>query len=173
LDTTLLISVLLCIVAIVALFAYLLRELFARKTVTTFDPMWLEEFSVAKYRPMTRLLAEEDYAFLAGQSGFDAKISATLRAERRRIFRAYLRSLVRDFNRLHFCAKLMASHSSEDRSEVLTTLVKQRITFSFALAAVECRLVMHTFGFGPVEVRKLISTLDQSRSLLVASPGRA
>jgi len=168
-----LLSLVLSIVAMAAVFAYLLRELFNRKTIATFDPLWLEEFSIAKYRPMMRLLAEEDYAFLAGQSGFDEKISANLRSERRRIFRAYLRSLVRDFNRLHFCAKLMATHSTEDRSEVLTALVKQRVTFSFALATVECRLVLHTFGFGPVEVRKLISTLDQSRMLLVATPGRA
>jgi hypothetical protein len=168
-----LLPLLLVIVGIVALFAYLLRELFARKTVSTFDPLWLEEFSIAKYRPMMRLLAEEDYAFLAGQSGFDEKISSNLRAERRRIFRAYLRSLVRDFNRLHYCAKLMATHSTEDRSDVLTMLVKQRVAFSFALAAVECRLIVHTLGFGPVEVRNLISTLDQSRMLLVATPCRA
>jgi hypothetical protein len=169
----LLFLLLLSIVAIVALFAFLLRELFARNTVSTFDPMWLQEFSIAKYRPMARLLADEDYEFVANQSGFDEKISSNLRAERRRIFRAYLRSLVHDFNRLHFCAKLMATHSSEDRSDVLNTLVKQRVTFSLALAAVECRLILHSFGFGPVEVRKLISTLDQSRMLLVATPGRA
>jgi hypothetical protein len=138
-----------------------------------FDPMGLPEFSLTKDRPMVHLLAAEDYELWANQTGFDEKLSSNLRVERRRIFRAYLRSLVRDFNRLHLCAKLMETHSSEDRSEVLTTLLKQRITFSLALAAVECRLILYSFGFGPVESRKLISTLDQSRMLLVATPGGA
>ncbi len=165
--------VLALILVVIGAFAYLFRELFSRTTVLTFDPLWLEEFSVSKYRPMMRLLSEDDYAFLADQSGFDKKISSRLRSERRRIFRAYLRSLVRDFNRLYFCAKLMASHASEDRSDVLVKLVRQKFTFSFAVAAVEARLLLHTLGFGVVDVRNLINALDQTRSQLIAVPGQA
>ena len=165
--------VLALILVVIGLFAYLFRELFSRTTVSTFDPQWLEEFSVSKYRPMMRLLSEDDYAFLADQSGFDKKISSKLRSERRRIFRAYLRSLVRDFNRLHFCAKLMAAHASEDRSDVFAKLMKLRFTFSISVATVEARLLLHTVGFGVVDVRNLIDALDQTRTQLVTLPGHA
>ena len=33
------------------------------------DPVWLRNFSVSSYRPMERLLNEDDMAFLKAQSG--------------------------------------------------------------------------------------------------------
>src|SRR5215471_20655160 len=60
-----------------------------------------DEFSLARYEPMGRLLAEEDFVFLAAQPGYRPEIGAKLRRERRQIFRLYLRELSRDFHRLH------------------------------------------------------------------------
>src|SRR3954453_18457674 len=142
----------------------LFREMASRTHPADFDPAWLEDFSIAKYRPMLRLLSEDDYEFLASQAGYQGKIASQLRAERRRVFRAYLRNLIRDFHRLHHVAKLMAVYSAQDRPEMAITLFKQRLTFTTAVAAVRVRLALHTVGIGAVDVRNIINSLDNMRS---------
>lgn len=139
---------------------FLLRKLAVHKGATGYDPQWLEDFSISKYRPMLRLLSEDDYEFLASQAGYQGKIASQLRSERRKVFRAYLRNLVRDFHRLHQVAKLMAIYSSYDRPELTAALLRQRVTFSLAVFAIRGRLVLHTFGVGVVDVRHLIGSLD-------------
>ena len=123
----------------------LLRELLSRSSSTEFDPAWLDDFSIAKYRPMLRLLSEDDYRFLANQPGYQVKMASQLRAERRKVFRAYLRNLVRDFHRLHHAAKLMAVYSAHDRPELAQALMRQQVTFSVAVLSVKARLMLH-FG---------------------------
>jgi hypothetical protein len=145
---------------IAALLAILLRKLIAPATVTACDPAWLEEFSIQKYRPMMRLLSEDDYEFLSTQSGYDPKIARKLRMERRRIFRSYLSNLVRDFDRLHLAARMALVYSAEDRPELASKLMKQRLLFSFAVCSVEARLLLHTAGLGTVDVHGLLGTLD-------------
>ena len=142
---------------------FLVRKIATHKSSFEYDPQWLEDFSISKYRPMLRLLSEDDYEFLASQAGYQGKIASQLRSERRKVFRAYLRNLVRDFHRLQQVAKLMALCSSQDRPELTTALLKQRVTFSFAVFAVKVRLGLHTVGIGAVDVRNLIGTLDHLR----------
>src|SRR5207237_4592544 len=45
--------------------------------------------SIEKYRPMERLLREDDLRFLSAQSGFSAALGRRFRRDRRRIFRGY------------------------------------------------------------------------------------
>jgi len=142
---------------------FLVRKLATHKRSTGYDPQWLEDFSISKYRPMLRLLSEDDYEFLASQAGYQGKIASQLRMERRKVFRAYLRNLVRDFHRLQQVAKMMALYSSQDRPDFTAALLKQRVTFSLAVAAVRVRLVLHTVGIGAVDVRNLIGSLDHMR----------
>jgi len=142
----------------------LIRKMVSRTRGVEYDPAWLEDFSIAKYRPMLRLLSEDDYEFLASQAGYQGKIASQLRAERRRVFRAYLRNLVRDFHRLHQVAKMMAVYSAQDRPEMGLTLLKQSVTFSLAVTAVRIRLVLHGLGIGVVDVRNIIESLDNMRS---------
>lgn len=124
---------------------------------------WLSRFSVEKYRPMERLLAEEDFAFLARQPGFTPRLARRLRAEHRRVFRGYLRSLRRDFNRLYTATKLLLLDSAHDRPDLALTLLKQRLTFELALAAVHGRLALQTLGLGTVDVRGLVGALENMR----------
>jgi hypothetical protein len=142
----------------------LFRRMASRTEPMEYDPAWLEDFTIAKYRPMLRLLSEDDYEFLASQAGYQGKIASQLRAERRKVFKAYLRNLVRDFHRLHHVAKMMAVYSAHDRPEMAMALLKQRVTFSVAVMAVRVRLMLHTVGIGAVEVRNLIDSLDHMRS---------
>src|SRR5947209_5513403 len=124
-------------------FLFLLRRLATPSSVTACDEAWLEEFSVAKYRPMLRLLAQEDYEFLATQAGYKPEIAKKLRKERRRIFRSYLSNLVRDFHRLQLSAKMLVVNAQIDREDLVSKLMMQKLNFTLAVAIVEVRLVLH------------------------------
>jgi hypothetical protein len=122
------------------------------------DAAWLQNFSAARYRPMLRLLAEDDYEFLTAL-GSDRSVVRRLRSERRRIFRMYLRNLSRDFARLHRAARVLALES-EQGSEVAERLIRMRVQFTVAVMAVQFRLTMHALGIGTVDVRNLIQALE-------------
>ncbi len=128
----------------------------------------LSHFSLERYRPMERLFSSEDYEFLASQPGFTPRIARRLAAERRKIFRRYLRCLKRDFDRLYAATKLLLLHSAEDRPDLAMALLKQRLTFQLALAAVYCRLGLQTLGLGTVDARGLITALEAMRNQLRA-----
>jgi hypothetical protein len=141
----------------------LVRKLAGPATVSQCDPEWITNFSVARYRPMLRLLDEADYKFLASQPGYSKKYIDRLRAERRAIFRAYLRNLVRDFHRLHMAARMVLVFAPHDRPDLAMTLMRQRFLFTFAIMAIECRLLLHAVGIGTVDVRTLLQALDNMR----------
>lgn len=143
--------------------AVLLKRLSARSDSAVLNWVWLESFSVSKYRPMERLLSEQDIRFLRAQPGYRPGMARRLRAERRRIFRAYLKGLARDFGRLHQAARVLVLHAPRDRSDVAAALAWQRLVFLGALAAVHFRLLLHTFGLGPVDVRSLVDVLESTR----------
>lgn len=152
--------------AVVLVFLALFRRLVTRGGATEPDLAWSSEFSVAKYRPMERLFLEEDYDFLAAQPGFHPRISRKLQAERRRVFRHYLRCLRRDFDRLSTTAKLLLLQAQEDQPELAHGLLKQRFTFSCAMYMVQCRLALQPLGLGTVDVRGLVDAVEGMRDQL-------
>ncbi|MGO9094580.1 MAG: hypothetical protein ACLQGV_05100 [Bryobacteraceae bacterium] len=158
-------SVILAVLFGVAFFQ-LFNRLILRQKETRADVEWCRDFSIARYRPMERLFVEEDYDFLSEQPGFHPGIFRKLQAERRRVFRHYLRCLRRDFDRLSAGAKLVLVHSAEDRPDLATTLLKQRWLFNYAMAVVQVRLVLQTMGIGRVDVHRLVSPLEAMRSQL-------
>jgi hypothetical protein len=158
-------AVVLAVLAAVA-FVLLFRGLIARDKDAHADLEWSSEFSIAKYRPMERLFLEEDYDFLAAQPGFHPKIYRKLQAERRRVFRHYLRCLRRDFDRLSTAAKLLLLSAPSDRPDLATTLLRQRLTFAYAMATVELRLLLQGVGIGTVDVRRLVDAVEGMREQL-------
>jgi len=147
-------------------FALLFRAVLRRDRFDDLTPEWLSNFSVARYKPMERLLSEDDFKFLGAQRGFEPKIARRLRSERRKIFREYLRCLRRDFGRLEAAVRLFMVNAREDRPEMAKALLRQRLAFTYGVFAAECRLVMHTFGIGTVDIRELVGSLDVMRSQL-------
>ena len=105
--------------------------------------------------------------FLARQPGYSKKIIKRLRVERRAIFRAYLRNLIQDFQKLHLAARVALVDAPHDRSDLAMTLLKQRLTFTVAIAAVECRMLQHALGFGRVDVSDLLPTFDRIRENII------
>lgn len=154
------------VAATAVVFGLLFKRMLIRGRTPDVDPEWLGRFSVSKYRPMERLLSEDDFEFLASQEGYEPRIGKRLRSERRRIFREYLRSMRRDFSRLETAVRLFMTDSVEDQAELARTLLRQRLNFNFAMASAEARLVMYWLGIGTVDIRELVGTLDIMRAEL-------
>jgi hypothetical protein len=151
---------------IAAALVFAFRRLAATRQDALPSGEWWANFSLEKYRPMERLFAPEDYEFLAAQPGFTPALARRLQAERRRIFRRYLKCLSRDFDRLYSATKLLLLTAAEDRSELALALWKQRLAFKLGLASVHAQLALQTLGLGTVQVHGLVRALERMREQL-------
>jgi hypothetical protein len=125
--------------------------------------------SAERYRPMLRLLSDEDLAF----ASVDAQLTRTLRARRRELFRSYLNCLTRDYAHLLAGVRAVMVQSGMDRPELAHALAKNRILFAIAICKVEFRLTLHAAGVGKVDVSALVGameTLSNQVRALSASP---
>ncbi len=128
-----------------------------------------------KYRPMKRLLQEDDFRFLSSQPGFSARLGRQFRKERRRVFRAYLRSLRMDFGRVSKACQMLVIHAAEDRGDLAKGIIRQRLLFALGIFAVEGRLLLHAAGVGTVDVHGLVESLEtmQAQIQVLLTPPQA
>ena len=154
---------------LVAAFGAVLFRLASRFDAAAVSSEWLDDFSLDNYAPMERLLDASDFRFLSAQPGYRPDMAKRLLAERRNIFSEYLELLVRDFNQLHFLAKLMLVHSAEDRPELARELLRQQIQFYAAVCFVRCKVALYPLGWTPVDVPKLLRALERMRGEIGAS----
>src|SRR5579884_2653909 len=75
-----------------------------------------------RYRPMLRLLSEEDLAVAAGNPSLVRK----LRSERRRLFRGYLHCVERDYGRLLAGIRMAMVQAHTDRRDLARALARNR-----------------------------------------------
>ena len=150
-------------VAVGAVLVFLFRRLIAGPKSLPVSVDWINDLSVARYRPMERLLSEEDYRFLASQPGFDKRMLRRLRSERRKVFRGYLACLSRDFSLVGAALRLMMMYSAQDRPELAGILYKQQAFFALGMLSVQWRLLLHACGVGTVDVRGLVSAMESMR----------
>ena len=113
-----------------------------------------------RYRPMLRLLSDDDLAFVSA----DRKLRRSLRTKRRRLFRGYLRCLTRDYARLLAGIRQTMVQSGVDRPDLARALAKNRVFFAIAMCKVEFRLAMHATGFGRVDISGLVDALEALRA---------
>lgn len=146
-----------------AAFFGILRTLLLPQRNACPNPEWIERFSTARYRPMERLLAERDFVFLAAQRGYEPAMARRLRAERRELFRGYLRSLQRDFGRICAALEVCLVHGAQDRPELAAALLRQRILFQWRVLQLQVRLALHAWGLGAVDARALLGVLESMR----------
>ena len=117
------------VAVLIAAFAVLVTKLFSSGAVHEVDAEWLRGFTSEQYRPMERLLSREDIGFLRSQPGYAPEVERVFRKERRKVFRAYLRMLARDFDRFHFALRALLRDSAEDRPDLAKALVQQKAMF--------------------------------------------
>ena len=122
---------------------------------------WIENISAGSYRPMQRLLAGDDFAFLLSHPGQTRRAVQQLRRERRKIFRGYLRCLRRDFNLICTGLQVLMMQSTYDRPDLAGLLISQKIRFQVNLMLVELHLLLHACGCNNLmDVRDLVTALD-------------
>ena len=117
------------------------------------------DLSWKDYRPLHRLLDPADFDYLREKGVSEEKINK-LRVERRKIYRLCLRSLARDFNRIHAALNLAVIQSSVDRSDLVAQLARQRVAFYRNLAVVEFRLALYACGFERMPAINLLQPME-------------
>ena len=122
-----------------------------------------------RYRPMLRLLSEEDFAPVRGNK----RLMRRLRADRTAIFRGYLRCLARDYGSLLAGLRMAAFQSSVDRPDLAQAILRNRMLFAGLLCRLDMMLFLHRAGIRGIDVTGLVETLDTLRAqtaMAAASP---
>jgi hypothetical protein len=152
------------LVLLLASFAVLVWKLASRFDARQCTAEWLDTFSLKTYAPMERLLDKHDFVFLASQPGYRPGMEKRVLAERRKIFRAYLRLLVRDFNQLIGIGKLMVVYSNRDQQEFARSLWRQQVRFYARFFALQVQLALYPWGWPAVDAGSLLASLGAMRT---------
>ncbi|MFY9726315.1 MAG: hypothetical protein WB579_23530 [Bryobacteraceae bacterium] len=124
---------------------------------------WIDELSVDRYRPMLRLLNQEDLRLLRTQPGCTPQMVAAFRIQRRQIFQMYLRQLESDFKLLCMALKVVMVHSKYDRPDLALVLLRNQVTFVYGLMMVRFQSACYRYGVGAVDVTCLLKRIDGMR----------
>ena len=128
---------------------------------------WIDEIPADRYRPMARLLDSADFEFLRTQPGITRRQIVSIRHQRCRIFRGYLRSLNADFGRVTMALKLLIAESGEDRADLAKLLLRHQTLFACAMIRVQLRLLLYSCGLGQVDVSGLVTLFNGMRQELM------
>jgi hypothetical protein len=142
---------------VIALVFMVLQKLQSDSTVPA--AVLTQECLAARYRPMFRLLDESDCGFVA--SGFPGNTNLRrFRAERRSLFRVYLRNLGADHARIVGAIRDLLVDSHLDRPDLAKALYRCQFMFALAMISVEFKLQLHALGIGTVDVRSLVAAVE-------------
>jgi hypothetical protein len=171
-NTTLLAA---AVIAVAISVAVLVLFQLKRRTNLPAAGDWYGDFDVSRYRPMQRLLAEDDTLYLhtAGLSRHDLK---QFQKQRRRLFERYLRNLEGDFARLHSSARSLLLDAPEDRPELAAAIIRQQLAFQRTVWMIRLRLHVPGFSGAAAQVGRLLelaenmgSSAKNARSLATAN----
>jgi len=127
---------------------------------------WIAGLSVDRYAPMLRLLDETDFRYLWSQPGITAEMVERIRAQRYRLFLAYMRRLRDDFRQAVSALKFIAAHAGIDRPELGAAIVRAEISFVGWYAAACARAFLWSRGFGRVDASGLVDAFNTLRFAL-------
>ena len=157
-------------VALVALLLATLSYLFVRRLTAPGlghdDIQRIENLSLESYKPMGRLLEEQDLEFLRAQPGYQPGLDRALRSQRCAIYRAYLRSLSKDFRALHRAARTIVASAPEDQSELSAQLFRQGIQFWVGMMTVQCKLTLYSLNLhsSAISAERLVNAVSNVQS---------
>lgn len=121
---------------------------------------WFAEFSSFRYLPMRRLLSEDEEEYWMQSTAGSRFQREEFRAERRRLFREYLRLISADFACLSQGVRLSVVHAAEDRSEEISQLLSLEWSLRKLLWKAQIGLMFHWLGVKPVDATQLINALQ-------------
>ena len=119
-----------------------------------------QECFIERYRPMFRLLDESDFAFIHSGVPGRSQLLRHFRAERRSLFRVYLRDLGADHTRIVRAMHNLLVESNIDRPDLAKALYRCQFTFGLAMLSIEFSLFRYALGIGTVDVRSLFSAVE-------------
>jgi hypothetical protein len=156
-------------VALVALSYLLLRRL-TQAGIEPSDIQRIENFCIANYAPITRLLQDDDLEFLRTQPGYEVGLDRRLRAERVATLRGYLRALGKDFSSLHRAARTLAAHAPDDQPEFARELLVQGLTFWAGMVSVHIQVALYAWNLRSTVERleNLVDTVESLRQQMFA-----
>ena len=160
-------------VALTVGLALFLRKAARRTSSLPVTSEWIDELSIERYRPMVRLLEQDDLQYLRSQPGFTPGMLRKLRVQRCELFREYLRCLDDDFARVCAALKIVMLQSKSDRPDLATALLRHQILFAAGSLSIRMRLVFFRMGFCGVDVSGLVKNFDTLRlelKILVPTP---
>lgn len=170
------ISVVIFLFALTASFLLILRA-FSVKGNLPLNSDWIDDLTDDRYRPMLRLLDEDDFNYLKSQPGYTHEMGAKFRAQRLRIFESYLSWIRGDFARLSMALSVLTLQSKHDRPDLATALLRHRVAFAFGLMVVHARLWLYRGGFRGLDVGAVVAPVEamriQLRSLSISPAGAA
>jgi len=117
------------------------------------------------YRPIGRLFAPEDAAFVSDLTGHSGPLKNRLRRTRGRIMRLYLRQIRSDFSTLLRLARVIAPYNANPDFAVL--LARQCCVFYLLLSLARFRGLFGWTFLVPLHASALVSTVEGLRSVLL------
>lgn len=158
-------------------FVILLRRVAGEPQTLPVTAEWIDDLSMERYRPMLRMLADDDQRYLKGQPGFSGASLRQFRAHRCEIIRGYLRWLESDFARISMALRVLMVQSHSDRPDLAVFLIRQKFAFHLGILAIEAHLKVYRWGLTRIDVSSVLSAFDslrvELRQMVPASPGVA
>jgi hypothetical protein len=116
--------------------------------------------------PIEDRLGADDFEFLAQHPAVSRTFVNELRRERRKVFRAYLRALRKDFNQVCELLGKALAESGEDRKELAAELFRQRAMFLAGILRAEFLMTLEVAGLATLEPDIELEHLSQIRGRL-------
>ena len=132
------------------------------------DALFVDGFSLNRYRPMLRLASQIDREFLSSVHG--KQLAGCYRKIQRDLLRDYLREASNDFKRLHAIATAQAVRAQSDPGDLSLNLLEQQMSFAMSIWGIEARLLLDDYLPFSVDLKPLVMHLEglaaQTRALL-------
>jgi hypothetical protein len=146
-------------------------QLLRRKSPTKGFARDFRTLDLSRYRPMLRLLSNEDLEYPQAAVPVAGDIAARLRQRHVELFKAYLRALRADFDLLQDTGHelIAAGAASETLPEAL---LRAKIEFSRAMWSIRFRLIAFQLGLTGVDARPLLSAVAQAQTALQPAGAR-
>jgi hypothetical protein len=141
------------------LLCWLLGRLIRTRRVFEIDLAWWNSFSPERYKPIARLLSEQDFNYIAGLAGCDRRMAAKFRSRRVKLMRRYLREMSADFDRLQAIGQLMVEAGTAGR-ELRELLFERRLQFTLAMWSAQMQIAGFRAGLSRVDTTGLVGALN-------------
>jgi hypothetical protein len=161
-ELTVLLTVLIALPVAVALGA-LIRRLAVQSQCLPVTAEWIDELSLDRYRPMLRLLGEDDTVYLRQREGYSRKQACAYRSARCQIIRGYLNWLEEDFARIATALRVLMVQSHQDRPDLAILLIRHKIIFHYGIMAIRLHLLVYRWGLTRVDTSLVMGAFDSLR----------